>query len=265
MTYYRLMYLSTALVTFFFISSCNFSESTPQMSDWKQLNLKGKVKEIQETIYPSYIALQQKQPSHKIVSRFDTSGMLHDNATYLRSGQVQWIKYEYRQDSVIAEKYQELQNGKEIWQGSLIYILDERRAQKEVIDILVSRKVGHRIQVKTNAAGYNIAFEYTEKMFPDRLPCRVERILNSDNQLLEENVWIYNPQKENCFENPAIVKRANNKQGDMLAEKSFDIFNKVLFEKTYQYKYDNQDNWTERLTYLNEVAGGVSIRKIIYY
>lgn len=265
MNYKQLMYALGGLVTFFFISSCNFSAPPPEMSDWKQLQLKGKVKEIQETIYPNYAATQMKQPSYKVVSRFDTSGMLHDNATYLPSGQVRWIKYSYSQDSVIAEKYQELQNGKEIWQGSLIYILDERRAQKEVIDILVSRKVGHRIQITTNAAGYNIGFNYVDRMFPERVPCRVERQLNEDNQTLQESVWIYNPAEENCFEEPAVVKRANNEQGHMLAEKSFDIEGKSLFEKTYQYKYDDQGNWTERLTYTNEIAGGVSIRKIIYY
>lgn len=260
---YRLLVCLLFLIAL--VSSACETEEPVVMNDWKQFSVKGKVKEIQTDYYASYPDLLKKKKAYRTISRFSKTGYLHDYANYEPNGLVYWTKYTYVNDSIIAKKYLESNNGREVWQGTWIYLLDERKAQVQIDEILVNKELNFSIKTQTNAAGFNTQLTYTDKLFPDRVPCKVTRQYDDQNQLIEEHIWNYDVAKGECYENPIKIHRKNNEWGDAAIEKIFNLENVLVRDKTYVYKYDSLHNWTDKRAYEHDNITAIELRKIIYY
>jgi len=235
------------------------------ITDWKRMNLKGKVKQINKKVYNSYQDLMQKRDGNKVIMRFDSAGLMKDHASYLPSGQVHWLKYSYMNDSVLVEEFRELQNGNEVWQGSWVYELTADGFQQKEERILVSGEVGYIRESSRSNNGKTVTMEYSQQRYPDRMPCKVIQFYNEKDWLVKEKLFVYNTKKENCEETPIVFIKKNNEKGHLIREKNLGKAGKVIAQTVYKYKYDDKGNWTERMTYINDQVTHVVFRKLTYY
>ena len=256
----------SSIIFSIFLSSLLFScQGEPHvMNDWKQLNLKGSVKEAEERIYNNYSDLIAKKEGIRVRTRFKEDGMIYDLTTKFPNGYLRGMRYHYSQDSAIATEYG-MQGNRKVSEGKWIYILGTHNHQKTVTHFLASGDLDYAMQMTNNNDGYNTAIKYREDRETKEQPCLVERIFDEQNFLVEERVFFYDETMQTCQEKPKIIKMKNNENGDLSREKLIDEQGNLMVERAYLYKYDEQGNWIEKQIYKNDEIQQTVLRSLVYY
>ncbi len=257
-------YILGGIFFVFWLAGCQNTPLEP-INDWKRERLKGKVKEIKETIFVSYADLLAKRRGIETTTRFGIDGLAYDLHQILISGKESWGKYRYSGDSVIVKEFTKIDSGKEVWQGDWIYLLDEQKNRKRIIRILVSKEIDYIMDLTANEAGFYTHIKYLDKLRPKLIPCESKMSYDENNFLVEEQLFAYDEKNKTCFDKPIILKIKNDEFGNIRRTKVINREGKLESEFAFLYKYDEQGNWIEKKKYKNEKIQEIFIRKIIYY
>ena len=249
-------------ILFLSLSSCSNRNKGP-FNDWQRMNLKGKVKQIDFKRYATYEALIQKLEPEKSFVRFDEKGLITQNATFLKNEQIHWIKYDYREDSVYLKESRAI--GKtEHPQAYWWYKLDERGAQIAITSILLDSSINFHIDMETNENGNATEIACSKQKYPTYMPCRVSKIYDENGKIKEELTYPYNETTKKCEEEPNRTVFKLNEKGDVERETTTFV-NGTKQVHSYQYKYDEQGNWIEKIHYAGDFAEDVVFRTLNYY
>lgn len=247
------------------ICSCSSGSKNPCFNDWQRMNLKGSVKQIDLKKYYSYQDLLQKLPPEKSFIRFNEKGLITQNAVFVAEGKIHWTRYDYREDSVYLVESTELANKGERKQSYWWYTLDARGAQTAVTSVLLDSSVNFHIDMILNEDGNPTEIIYSQQIYPTYMPCRIVKTYDKNGKIKEELAYLYNETTRQCNEdNPNKTVFKLNEQGDIERE-IVHFANGTKQTHSYQYKYDEKGNWTEKLHYNGDIAEDVIFRNFTYY
>lgn len=250
-------------VLFFSLYGCSNSNKG-QFNDWQRMNLKGNIKQIDIKKYATYEALLQKLEPEKSFVRFDENGLITQNATFLKNEQIHWIRYDYREDSVYLKEVRTLANKTEHPQAYWWYKLDERGAQIAITSILLDSSINFHIDMETNEDGNATEIIYSKQRYPTYMPCRVTKIYDENGKIKEELTYPYSEITRKCEEQANRTVFKLNQQGDVERETTT-FSNGQKQVHSYQYQYDEQGNWTQKIHYAGDIAEDVVFRTFSYY
>lgn len=252
------------IFTVLIISFLSCSKESKKINDWQRMNLKGRIQQIDESKYPSYQALQLKQAPQKSFTRFTVNGLINKSGIYMGEKDILWMKYDYRGDSVWIEETRELNSKNEYPQAYWLYKVDPYGAQTSITSILIDSSINFHIDMDINENGNATEIRYSQQKYPTHVPCKITKVYNDDGSIKEEFTYRYNQILEKCNEEANHSVFTINEQGHVEREKmtTYDGRKRVY---SYQYKYDDQGNWTQRIHYTGDEAGEVIIRNLTYY
>lgn len=271
--------MKKTLIFIFLISNIIFSQS----SDLNQENLKGKIKTLQELYFEVehiYKEVQDEEgyPDIKIV----------DYKKGKAKGTDEYIGYKnfYNRKGFKTENYQYYYGE---LSGKTKYILNEDNQKVETIDyrfvnneflerkkhysneyIYKKNQIIEKSTFIETGKPYSISI-YNYNTFGKLVSFKTEYfntgqkinqgyIYDSNNFLIDIVVL---PNKKTNSE-PTFINDIN---GNPSIEKSYKYFKKELRKiiKKHKYKYDEKGNWTEKVTYINDMAEIITERNIEYY
>lgn len=242
----------------------NCSNKAKRINDWQRMYLNGRVQQIDELKYPSYQDLQRKQNAQKSFTRFTTDGLIAKSGIYMGANDILWMKYEYKNDSVWIVESREINSKNDYPQAYWLYQLDAYGAQKSITSILIDSSINFHIDMEVNDAGEATEIVYSQQKHPAHVPCKINKVYNEDGTIKEEFSYRYNDILEQCAEKPTHSVFKINKYGHVERENmvTYDGRKRVF---SYQYQYDEQGNWIQRIHYTGDNAGEVILRELTYY
>lgn len=257
----RFFYGIMGLLLLLYLTSCSNPKKT---NDWKRMNLKGAIQQIDEITYPTYQDLQQKHNAQKKFTRFKSNGLISSSGIYKSKQNILWMKYLYKGDSIWINEVMEIANRTEHPQAYWLYKVDENGHQKSITSILLDSSINFHIDLTLNSDGNATNILYSQQKYPNHVPCQIKKIYNSQGGIKEELTYTYDDIRKQCQESPTRSVFKLNEQGDIVRE-IITTYDGRTRNHSYNYTYDKQGNWTQRLHYLGDDAQEVIIRKITYY
>jgi len=118
--------------------------------------------------------------------------------------------------------------------------------------------------MEVNEAGNATEIVYSQQKHPRHLPCKISKVYDKNGAIKEEFSYRYNNILEHCDKKPTHSIFKNNKYGHIKRENmtTHDGRERVY---SYQYEYDEQGNWTQRIHYTGEDSGEIILRTLTYY
>jgi hypothetical protein len=228
------------------------------------MTLNGRVQQIDELKYPTYQDLQKKQNAQKSFTRFSIEGLISKSGTYMGPKDILWMKYEYKSDSVWIVESREINNKNDYPQAYWLYKINPYGAQQSITSILIDSSINFYIDMEVNQAGNATEIIYSQQKYPAQVPCKISKVYDENGVIKEEFSYRYNNIIEQCAEKPNHSIFKVNKYGHIEQEKmvTYDGRNRTY---SYQYEYDEQGNWTQRIHYTGIDAGAVTLRELTYY
>lgn len=286
MNLYRKFFLAIILISC--ISSC--SQTMSKKNDLLRLNLKGNIKTIRQF---TYVAIEkfgeiQKggfQPNiffpenQNMILVFDNSGYINERLDFDKSGiYTSKTKYSYNEQKIIISEIEEDIKGDIIFSKKSFYD-DEKMTVKSIINYSKDYSV-QTIDYYDNSKSKIKIDWYTED---GKLSSRTLFKYDDNHNIIEENIYtsygnlyaktqnIYNTEgyKTESISTCKSELRNDYYKYDDFGNKIEEYSNKksILVNKyIYKYKYDSQNNWIERVCYLNgKLPVDITERNIEYY
>lgn len=254
------------LLIFILLNTCFFScsNNAKKINDWQRLNLKGRIQQIDELKYPTFQDFKQKQNAQKSFTRFTTSGLISKSGIYMGPNDILWMKYEYKGDSVWIVESREINSKNDYPQAYWLYKVNPYGGQESITSILIDSSINFHIDTEINEVGKVTEIVYSQQKHPTHVPCRITKVYNEDGTIKEEFSYRYNDVLEKCYETPTHSIFKNNEYGHIEQENmtTFDGRNRIY---SYQYEYDEQNNWTQRIHYTGNESGEIIVRELTYY
>jgi hypothetical protein len=228
------------------------------------MNLNGRVQQIDELKYPTFLDFQQKQNAQKSFIRFTIDGLISKSGIYMGPNDILWMKYEYKSDSVWIVESREINSKNNYPQSYWLYKVDPYGVQQSITSILIDNSINFHIEMEMNEAGNATEIIYSQQKHPAHVPCRISKVYNENGTLKETFSYRYNNILEQCDEKPTHSIFKINKYGHVKQENmtTYDGRKQIY---SYQYEYDAQGNWTQRIHYTGEDAGEIVLRELTYY
>lgn len=255
------IFFSFILLNTCFISCSNNSK---KINDWQRMELSGRIQQIDELKYPSFRDFQQKRNAQKSFTRFTTEGLISKSGIYMGENDILWMKYEYKGDSVWIVESREINSKNDFPQSYWLYKIDPYGVQQSITSILIDSSINFHIDTEVNEDGKVTEIVYSQQKHPTHVPCKISKVYKEDGTIKEEFSYRYNNILEQCDETPSHSVFKTNKYGHVERENmtTFDGRKRVY---SYQYEYDDQGNWTQRIHYIGEDSGEVILREFTYY
>ena len=241
------------------------SEEKKRVTDLDRLNLKGKVRQIDEIYYPTYQDLQRKENGEKRFIRFNEQGLITKHATFMRAGQIHWMKYHYNSDSVWIDEIREAGDKSEHPQKYWLYKINEQGAQYAITCILIDSSINFHTDLELDADNRITEISYSQKREPERYPCSVTKTYDEAGRLKEELTYQYDKITKKCSDSPFRSVFTVNEQGDIEREVVYDPSGKKMVVNSFQFNYNKEGNWFQKVHIVGDRATDVTVRKFTYY
>ncbi|MGH1335221.1 MAG: hypothetical protein ACRBFS_03770 [Aureispira sp.] len=245
-----------------FLGAC--TSTNPPSNDWQRLHLNGKVKQFEEWTYSSYATFTNEQHNNRQTNWFSKEGFLNKGLFYQTDNQLRWTHYTYQSDSIWVRRTLQVDGGAEQNQNYWLYELNAQGQQKKLTSLLLDTSVFYRINVDFNEQQLPKTLIYSEKIDPTIVPCEVHRTYTEQGKVQEELVYVYDKANAQCSTQPTTSTYTYNEQGDIEREKVI-YYNGKEEIYSYQYRYDQAGNWTNRLHYAGDKVIEVTKRQFFYY
>jgi hypothetical protein len=228
------------------------------------MELSGRIQQIDEFKYPTFLDFQQKKNAQKSFTRFTTKGLISKSGIYMGPNDILWMKYEYKGDSVWIVESREINNKNNYPQAYWLYKINPYGVQESITSILMDSSINFHIDTEVNSDGKVTEILYSQQKHPAHVPCKISKFYKEDGSIKEEFSYRYNEISEECDENPTHSIFKTNQYGHVEKEDmtTYDGRKYVYF---YQYEYDEQSNWTQRIHYVGENSGEIIVREFTYY
>jgi hypothetical protein len=254
------------ILSFILLSACfvSCSSNATKINDWQRMNLNERVQQIDELKYTSYQDFQKKQNAEASFTRFNIDGLILKSGIYIRANDILWMKYEYKSDSVWIVESREINSKNNYPQAYWLYKLDPYGAQKSITSILIDSSINFHIDMEVNDVGNATEIVYSQQKHPTHVPCKISKIYDEKGLIKEEFSYRYNEVLEQCAEKPTHSVFKINEHGHVEREEmvTYDGRKRTYF---YQYEYDAQGNWTQRIHYAGNDVVEVVLRELTYY
>jgi len=228
------------------------------------MNLRDRVQQVDELKYPTFQDYKKNQNAKKSFTRFTTDGLISKSGIYMGANDILWMKYEYKNDSVWIVESREINSNNDYPQAYWLYKIDPYGAQRSITSILLDSSINFHIETEVNAAGQATEIIYSQQKHPTFVPCKVRKIYDKNGSIKEELSYRYNSISEQCAENPTHSIFTTNKYGHVERE-NITSYDGKEFIYSYQYEYDEQGNWTQRIHYIGNDSKEVTLREVTYY
>ncbi len=253
------------LFSILFLFTVKCSKEKKEINDLIRMNLKGLVRQVDETKFNNYKDFQKNLNPQKSFIRFDEEGFITKRAQFLLNNQIQWSFYNYMGDSVWIKDIRETANHQEHIMNYMLYKTDDRGAQTAVTSILLDSSINYHIEMQTNSDGNATDIVYSKVKHPLYFPCRIIKKYNALGQSTEELTYNHNKSTGLCEEHPVKSIFKMNEQGDVLRQKIYIKNEKNATTNSWEYKYDSEGNWIYKLHYEGDTPKEVLIRELSYF
>jgi hypothetical protein len=263
MSKYKIIFLSALSIVLMLGCSTEKIEN-----DWTVENLKGKVYSYKEFSYEAIERLGNvEKGEHKrkyawgndIDVTFDEKGNEIMRFYYTVEGSFDWkhiYKYDEQGNKIERDCYKS--DGSFDWKD--IYKNDERGNRIEVNQVSADSSLEYKFTFEYDEKGnmveenwyvsgdisnyeYKITYEYDEK-----------------GNMIESNRWNFNG-------NLTRTTLKYDEKGNKIEENSHYSYDDTSSDKhtTYQYEYDDKNNWIEKIEFENEIPLFIVVREYEYY
>jgi len=252
-----------SIVFSLFLTSC--SEEKKNINDWKRMNLKGKIKQIDVLKYPTYQDLRENQNGQKGFIRFNKKGLIVKSATFVKENLIHWMKYQYKGDSVWIDESKEIANRTDNMQAHWLYKINEQGVQVAITAYFIDSTVNYHIDAEIDADGKTTEIAYSQQRYPERMPCHISKVYDDKGNLKEELTYHYNEITKTCEKTPIRSIFTVNEHGDIIREIIHMKDGRKRTPHSYQLNYDENGNWIEKIHYTGDYTNEVIIRKFTYF
>lgn len=258
------IHLNSLLLIISLYSFISCSKSPKKANDWQRMNLKEQVLQIDEISYKSYQDFFEKKNGEKSFTRFDKKGLITKNARYMSHGQIYWLKFLYKSDSVWIDEVLEVGNNNEQPQNYWLYKINDLGQQYAVTSYLIDSSVNFHIDLKFNSAGNVTHINYSQQRYPTHVPCQIIKLYDKEGILKEEHSYLYDENTQTCAEKYTRSIITLNKQGDLEREILY-YPNGQKEINSYKYIYDEKENWIQKQRFSGDYPEEVFSRALSYF
>lgn len=240
--------------------------STP--TEWKVTDcmlkgLKGKVKTVIEKAYETAADVLADDPFSIAQTVFRPDGNIREMLVEMKSSERNTFTYAYLSDSILVRSIKTL--GDSILDKQFfVYLHRKDGVRYKMLSFNKNRQLLLSATILSNEAGFPIENQniVAHKDNLDKMPCKEQFGYDAHGFLTEETWFRYNPKTGNCEPSNTLRRYTNDARGNCIKELIVKDGTQLLGSYSYQYKYDDMGNWTEKTSF-SDFKDGKRIKSVI--
>ena len=241
-----------------------------KINDCKLKGLRGKVAKVIEKSYQSPAEVLADDPYSIAQTSFRPDGNIKEMLIEMRNSERNTFTYAYFEDSIIVRSLKTI--GDSILDRQFfVYLQSPDGVRYKMFSFNANRQLLLSSTILSNDAGLPIENQniVANKENLNKIPCKEQFGYDEQGFLTAETWFRYNTKTGNCEPSNTLRSYKNDAMGNCIKELIVKDETMILGKYSYQYKYDDKGNWTEKTSYLDTKEGqkikSVMLREFYFF